>query len=159
MALSDDLTPSLSYTPSLPHTRPTTLLTHLLLPPNCTVRIHTPFLKQFLQYNEHLPDASRGFELTAAVLFPIPSTQEGEEEQVVVPPKIHTTNLLVDLAVPDFSMPYNVIIMSSTVIALFFGRWVLFSPPLSLSLRDSNLESKRSSHPFSSLSSTASSIP
>ena len=29
--------------------------------------------------------------------------------------------LLVDLAMPDFSMPYNVIIMSCTVIALIFG--------------------------------------
>ncbi|KAL7416017.1 GPI transamidase component PIG-T [Mrakia frigida] len=120
----DDLLPTLSYTPSLPHTRPTTLLTHLNLPANSTVRIHTPFLKQFLQYNEHLPDASRGFELWAAVLFPLPSSDDNEA--VLVPSKIYTTNLLVDLAVPDFSMPYNVIIMTSTVVALFFGS--IFNP-------------------------------
>jgi phosphatidylinositol glycan class T len=34
---------------------------------------------------------------------------------------IHTRTLLLDLATPDFSMPYNVIIMSCTLIALMFG--------------------------------------
>jgi phosphatidylinositol glycan class T len=35
--------------------------------------------------------------------------------------RMYTSALLVDLATPDFSMPYNVIIMSSTLIALIFG--------------------------------------
>ena len=34
---------------------------------------------------------------------------------------LYTTRRLVDLPTPDFSMPYNVIIMSSTVMAVFFG--------------------------------------
>ena len=34
---------------------------------------------------------------------------------------MYTPVLLVDLATPDFSMPYNVIIMSCTLIALIFG--------------------------------------
>ncbi len=34
---------------------------------------------------------------------------------------MYTPILLVDLATPDFSMPYNVIIMSCTLIALIFG--------------------------------------
>lgn len=36
-------------------------------------------------------------------------------------PRIYTQPGLLELAVPDFSMPYNVIILSSTVMALFFG--------------------------------------
>lgn len=35
--------------------------------------------------------------------------------------RLYTSKLLVDLPTPDFSMPYNVIIMTSTLIALFFG--------------------------------------
>ena len=34
---------------------------------------------------------------------------------------LRTTSLLLNLPTPDFSMPYNVIILSSTVIALAFG--------------------------------------
>ena len=34
---------------------------------------------------------------------------------------MYTPALLVDLATPDFSMPYNVIILSCTLIALLFG--------------------------------------
>lgn len=35
--------------------------------------------------------------------------------------RMYTTSLLVDLATPDFSMPYNVIIMSCSLIAMIFG--------------------------------------
>lgn len=34
---------------------------------------------------------------------------------------VRTTSLLLSLPTPDFSMPYNVIILTSTVIALAFG--------------------------------------
>jgi len=34
---------------------------------------------------------------------------------------IRTTSLLLPLPTPDFSMPYNVIILTSTVMALAFG--------------------------------------
>jgi phosphatidylinositol glycan class T len=35
--------------------------------------------------------------------------------------EVRTTSLLVTLPTPDFSMPYNVIILTSTVMALVFG--------------------------------------
>jgi len=100
---------------------------------------------------EHPPDAHRGFDLPPAIIkvldeFPISvkgdsSIQvydfkrreninrdwDGNREQRrfsqrrIRTPKIFTSPSLVELAVPDFSMPYNVIIMTSTVIALFFG--------------------------------------
>ena len=35
--------------------------------------------------------------------------------------RIYTPTLLADLATPDFSMPYNVIILSCTLITLIFG--------------------------------------
>lgn len=35
--------------------------------------------------------------------------------------RIYTDTLLVSLPTPDFSMPYNVITLTCTIIALFFG--------------------------------------
>jgi phosphatidylinositol glycan class T len=35
--------------------------------------------------------------------------------------KVQTPSTLLSLPLPDFSMPYNVIILTSTTIALFFG--------------------------------------
>lgn len=37
------------------------------------------------------------------------------------PKRIYTDTLLVSLPTPDFSMPYNVITLTCTVVALFFG--------------------------------------
>lgn len=73
--------------------------------------------KAFLRYTEHPPDAQRGWDLPPAVFVPI-GTGEGGSDGVE---RIYTPILLVDLATPDFSMPYNVIIMSSTLITFIFG--------------------------------------
>ena len=35
--------------------------------------------------------------------------------------RIYTPPSLLDIAVPDFSMPYNIILFYSTYVALFFG--------------------------------------
>lgn len=83
-----------------------------------------------LKYTEHRPDAERGIEIPSGILTLL--DLEGEEaneqtEESNTDPKrsgrnrIYTTRLLLDVPTPDFSMPYNVIIMSSTVMAIFFG--------------------------------------
>ena len=73
--------------------------------------------KAFLRYTEHPPDAQRGWDLPPAVFVPIGTGKKGLDEVE----RIYTPILLVDLATPDFSMPYNVIIMSSTLITFIFG--------------------------------------
>ena len=73
--------------------------------------------KAFLRYTEHPPDAQRGWDLPPAVFVPIGADGERSDELG----RIYTPILLVDLATPDFSMPYNVIIMSSTLITFIFG--------------------------------------
>ena len=73
--------------------------------------------KAFLRYTEHPPDAQRGWDLPPAVFVPIRADEEGSDELE----RIYTPILLVDLATPDFSMPYNVIIMSSTLLTFIFG--------------------------------------
>ena len=73
--------------------------------------------KAFLRYTEHPPDAQRGWDLPPAVFDPIRTDEKGPDGLE----RVYTQILLVDLATPDFSMPYNVIIMSSTLITFIFG--------------------------------------
>merc|ERR1719278_782395 len=47
-------------------------------------------------------------------------SQEDFQSQVVVV-QLYTESLLVNLPTPDFSMPYNVICLACTVVALAFG--------------------------------------
>lgn len=90
-------------------------------------------MKPFLRYTEHPPDAERGWDLPPAVFVPLiprnASIGNADTSEATVadirhggqPRRMYTSVLLVDLATPDFSMPYNVIIMSCTLIALIFG--------------------------------------
>ncbi|KAI4340313.1 hypothetical protein MLD38_025163 [Melastoma candidum] len=93
------------------------------------------FDKGFLHIDEYPPDANQGFDIPSAVItFPKfhPSMQfdiqrpdsnsslfTGFEERV--PVRAYTEVLLVPLTTPDFSMPYNVITITCTVFALYFG--------------------------------------
>jgi phosphatidylinositol glycan class T len=100
----------LFYRPVLDRARGAHLEAALRLPPNSTLTLSYDFDKSVLRYTEYPPDANRGFDVAAAVIT-IPKTGFA----------IRTTSLLLSLPTPDFSMPYNVIILSSTVIALAFG--------------------------------------
>ncbi|EGG03544.1 uncharacterized protein MELLADRAFT_78546 [Melampsora larici-populina 98AG31] len=97
-------------TPSRARQRPLTLSLTLRLPPKSCVRIDFEYTKSLLLYTEYASDANRGFDLPPAVLL---ISKTGE--------RFWTTAGLIYLATPDFSMPYNVIIVTSTVMALFFG--------------------------------------
>ena len=136
--MTDDLVSILSYTPPVPHSRPALLQAVLTLPPSSTLHLTMDVLKPFLRYTEHQPDAQRGWDLPPAVLVPfafgdaasqntsIAHTAGSTQGPLVLdhdrrPRRVYTPMLLVDLATPDFSMPYNVIIMSCTLIALIFG--------------------------------------
>ncbi len=84
------------------------------LPPRSIVQISLEFEKMFLKYTEHPPDAQRGWDLPGGVLVPVDDKRVGL-------PRMYTPPLLADLATPDFSMPYNVIILSGALVALLFG--------------------------------------
>ena len=118
----DDLMREMSYTPPEAHGRPTLFEALLSLPPHSTLQFTMDVTKSFLRYTEHPPDAQRGWDLPPAVLVPLGLGPN--ESALTVQPRLqrtYTPTLLVDVATPDFSMPYNVIIMSSTLIALIFG--------------------------------------
>lgn len=93
------------------------------------------FDKGFLHIDEYPPDANQGFDIPSAIVsFPdfqtridflggnsskkspmISKLQESRHMQS------YTEVLLVPLTTPDFSMPYNVITITCTVFALYFG--------------------------------------
>ncbi|KFY41345.1 hypothetical protein V495_04965 [Pseudogymnoascus sp. VKM F-4514 (FW-929)] len=105
---SSDLIKEMYYRPALDRQRGTQLEIKMDVPANSTVVLSYDFEKAILRYTEYPPDANRGFDVAAAVIN-IGNTS------------IRTTSLLLPLPTPDFSMPYNVIIFTSTVMALAFG--------------------------------------
>lgn len=76
--------------------------------------------KSFLRYTEHPPDAQRGWDLPPAVISPLGQNGTGPAGPITIG-RIYTPALLVDLATPDFSMPYNVIIFTCSLVAFIFG--------------------------------------
>ncbi|KAK2627055.1 hypothetical protein QTJ16_003021 [Diplocarpon rosae] len=96
------------YRPALDRKRGTQLEVRISIPANSTVVLTYHFEKAVLRYTEYPPDANRGFDIAPAVI-------------TIGDVAIRTTTLLLPLPTPDFSMPYNVIILTSTVMALSFG--------------------------------------
>lgn len=93
------------------------------------------FDKGFLHIDEYPPDANQGFDIPSAVIsYPdfYSSTQFGDDKSAEALPILakfqennsvvsYTEVLLVPLTTPDFSMPYNVITITCTIFALYFG--------------------------------------
>lgn len=108
------------YRPAQDRARGTQLELRIRLPPASTAFLTYDFEKTILRYTEYPPDANRGFDVAAAVITVLdPSTSATGERRAVA--NLRTTALLLNLPTPDFSMPYNVIIFTSTTIALAFG--------------------------------------
>ncbi|QEU58636.1 Gpi16 [Kluyveromyces lactis] len=107
----DSVVKSTFYSPARDRERPTHLERTMIIPPNTAFAISFQFDKSLLKYAEYPPDANHGFEIEAAVAAVL--TPEHYEAR--------TSSLLLSLSTPDFSMPYNVIILTSTVMGLAFG--------------------------------------
>ncbi|KAK7345838.1 hypothetical protein VNO77_16450 [Canavalia gladiata] len=96
--------------------------------------LNIEFDKGFLHIDEYPPDANQGFDIPSAIIsFPdfhaglqfsdnsqskSPMLSKLQEKSPVLS---YTEVLLVPLTTPDFSMPYNVITITCTVFALYFG--------------------------------------
>ncbi|KAJ5959412.1 uncharacterized protein N7479_006562 [Penicillium vulpinum] len=102
------------YRPAIDRERGTQLELALSVPAASTVTLTYDFEKAILRYTEYPPDANRGFNVAPAVIRILDKAHNA-------PIYIRSTSLLLQLPTPDFSMPYNVIILTSTVIALAFG--------------------------------------
>lgn len=109
----------------------------LLLPRGgVRVLISYSFDKAFLFVNEFPPNPNQGFDVPAAISmyqrphepFPVGAGTPGVLRRAYSGIVRRATNpLLVTLAHPDFSMPFNVITLSSTLFALFLGLIINFS--------------------------------
>ncbi|XP_037500042.1 GPI transamidase component PIG-T [Rhipicephalus sanguineus] len=135
-----------SYQPGRDRERPHHLEITLMLPPAAETIVAYEFERAFLKWTEYPPDANHGFYVGAAVLSALldepvanysgdislcPSlrhcitgtasalNEKGSSGKQFV--RIYTETLLVSLPTPDFSMPYNVICLACTVVALAFG--------------------------------------
>ncbi|KAL2416753.1 GPI transamidase component GPI16 [Exophiala dermatitidis] len=106
------------YRPAVDRKRGTLLELVMSVPPASTVMLTYDFEKAILRYTEYPPDANRGFNVAPAVIRVLNNTSTDEPSSDIY---IRTTSLLLPLPTPDFSMPYNVIILTSTVMALAFG--------------------------------------
>ncbi|ERF76534.1 hypothetical protein EPUS_09015 [Endocarpon pusillum Z07020] len=125
------------YVPAIDRQRGTQLELLLSIPASSTVTLTYDFEKAILRYTEYPPDANRGFNVAPAVIKVLNQTSTITTDRSISDPAvasiglregnrdgnvyIRTTSLLLTLPTPDFSMPYNVIILTSTVMALAFG--------------------------------------
>lgn len=107
----DEIVKNIYYSPEVDRKRPTHIEFELIIPANTTIELSYSFDKSLLLYAEYPPDANHGFSVEPGVVK-------------VLEPKVYyarTSPALLTLPTPDFSMPYNVIILSSTIMALSFG--------------------------------------
>ncbi|KAL8715864.1 MAG: hypothetical protein Q9220_000531 [cf. Caloplaca sp. 1 TL-2023] len=117
----NELITSIYYRPALDRQRGTHLELQLQVPPASTIRLTYDFEKAILRYTEYPPDANRGFDVAPAVIRLLANNSDTSAGLLSEVEYLRTTSLLLSLPTPDFSMPYNVIILTSTVMALAFG--------------------------------------
>merc|ERR1719204_1769 len=127
----------LSYFPSKDNERPTLMEIAFTVSAKSAVKISYEFERAFLQWTAYPPDANHGFYVASSVLtavllnggqVPSPSITSSsalsslfDDHAKSFPVRIYTDPLLVIMPTPDFSMPYNVICLVSTAVAIAFG--------------------------------------
>ncbi|KAH0102555.1 putative GPI transamidase component Gpi16, partial [Aureobasidium melanogenum] len=88
------------------------------VPAGASLVLTYDFEKAILRYTEYPPDANRGFDVAPSIVKLLTNSTNGGHNPPVY---LRTTSMLLPLPTPDFSMPYNVIILTSTVMAMAFG--------------------------------------
>lgn len=127
----------INYIPGRLRERPSRLEVAFVCPSRKTVEISIGFDYVFLKWLEYPPDANHGHYIGSAILtaqLPIArnytavpidghlfadSFNASRLEGYLI--SVRTESLLISMPTPDFSMPYNVICLACTVVALAFG--------------------------------------
>ncbi|KAM3124140.1 hypothetical protein CJJ07_002485 [Candidozyma auris] len=103
------------FKPAIDRERPTHLELALSIPAGGSITLTYQFDKSLLLFSEYPPDANHGFAIEPAVVKIIDKETGNTSYQ------LRTPSLLLTLPTPDFSMPYNVTILTCTVMSLAFG--------------------------------------
>lgn len=127
---------AIKYIPGVQRKRPYHLEVAVKIPARSTLDMSIDFDYIFLKWQEYPPDAHHGHYVGSAVIstllpmalnyscVPIEASLFEESFNATRQAyflRIHTEALLINLPTPDFSMPYNVICLACTVVALAFG--------------------------------------
>ena len=111
----------------------------LSLPANSTTRLVLDVDKAYLWYTDYPPDSLRGFDVPSGVISisERPSHLDSGSSVAAGPAthkrRLYTTATLLDMPTPDFSMPYNVIILTCEMGA---GDGIVPFPPVALGPTD-----------------------
>ncbi|KAK1898058.1 GPI transamidase component PIG-T [Dissostichus eleginoides] len=126
------------YQPSKDRLRPHLLEMLVQLPPNSVTEVTVEFERALLKWTEYTPDPNHGFYVGSSVISSlVPSIVAMDTNITMDRPlfssffpckeessffvRVYTEPLLVNLPTPDFSMPYNVICLTCTVVAVGYG--------------------------------------
>lgn len=134
---------SMHFMPSLDRKRPNHLELVLELEPDCVYSIYYQVEYAYLKWDEYPPDVNHGFFINPAIVSIRMPKKEVVGDQIRLHNlysdlndalmfneaknvemkiiNVYTEKLIMNLPVPDFSMPYNVICLTCTVIAIAFG--------------------------------------
>jgi len=105
---------SIRYDSAVDRTSATLIEAKVLIPAKSRLHITIDYEKGYLRYTEYPSDAMRGFALPGAIV-----SYRSSITQTIL--RVYSATALVNMPTPDFSMPYNVIVMTSTLMALHFG--------------------------------------
>ncbi|KAF5917493.1 hypothetical protein HPG69_017385 [Diceros bicornis minor] len=126
------------YQPAQDRLQPHLLEMLIQLPANSVTKVSIQFERALLKWTEYTPDPNHGFYVSPSVLSAlVPSMvaskpvdwEESPLFNTLFPGsdsssyfvRLYTEPLLVNLPTPDFSMPYNVICLTCTVVAVCYG--------------------------------------
>ncbi|KAJ3427149.1 gpi transamidase component pig-t-related [Anaeramoeba flamelloides] len=100
------------------HGRPSIFELALVLKPGETFQISVDYLKGFLNFEEHPSDGNRGFDIAPAIAL-IQSNKQNLKKRIY-----YTDSLLLMLPTPDFTMPYNVMTITTTAFLIWYGSFL-----------------------------------
>ncbi|XP_030699410.1 GPI transamidase component PIG-T isoform X1 [Globicephala melas] len=126
------------YQPAQDRMQPHLLEMLIQLPASSVTKVSIQFERALLKWTEYTPDPNHGFYVSPSVLSAlVPSEvaaqpvdwEESPLFNTLFPAsdsssyfvRLYTEPLLVSLPTPDFSMPYNVICLTCTVVAVCYG--------------------------------------
>eukprot|EP00817_Percolomonadidae_sp_ATCC50343_P006004 CAMPEP_0117418722 /NCGR_PEP_ID=MMETSP0758-20121206/439_1 /TAXON_ID=63605 /ORGANISM="Percolomonas cosmopolitus, Strain AE-1 (ATCC 50343)" /LENGTH=368 /DNA_ID=CAMNT_0005199381 /DNA_START=234 /DNA_END=1337 /DNA_ORIENTATION=+ len=133
MKLNDQLIPlppDFTIRTGLHQGAPNEVSFNLILPSNATLLLQYSYEKEFLTFTDRPPDADRGFDLPSSLLAYAPIEELHLDPTLMqfiglldaAPSPLHrvyTESILASFPTPDFSMPFNVIIISTALVSMF----------------------------------------